>query len=201
MKKLLLLLLFFSFHSTLILAGDELKVGDTAPDFELMSTDDKMVSLSDFHDKEGVIVIFTCNHCPYSKAYEDRIIELHSKFDPVGYPVVAINPNDVNKVPEDSFENMKKRHVEKDFNFSYLHDLSQKTASAYGASRTPHVFLLKSEGSNFKVAYIGAIDNNVKDANAADEKYVEDAISDLQKGRLVERNFTKAIGCSIKWKE
>lgn len=175
-------------------------VGDTAADFNLKNVDGKMVSLSGLKDNQGAIVIFTCNHCPFSVAYEDRIIKLHRKYAPKGYPVIAINPNDAIKVPEDSYENMIARAKEKQFNFPYLHDAEQSTAKTYGAGRTPHVFLLKKEGKTYKVVYIGAIDNNTDDENAVTQKYVESAMEEILAGKPVTTNTTKAIGCTIKWK-
>lgn len=175
-----------------------LSVGDKAIDFELKNVDGNMVSLADYDEAKGYIVIFTCNSCPYAQAYEDRIIALHKKYAPQGYPVVAINPNDPERSPKDSFENMKTRAKEKDFPYVYLFDESQEVTQTYGATRTPHVFLLDK---NLTVKYIGAIDNNYKDADAADEKYVEEAIEALKKGKSIEPDFTKAIGCTIKWKD
>jgi len=177
-----------------------LSVGDKAPDFELTNVDGKLIALNDYSNEKGVIVIFTCNQCPFSKAYEDRIIDMNKLSSKQGYPVVAINPNDKDRVPEDSFENMKIRSEERGFNFPYLYDADQSVATSYGASRTPHVFLLTSEKSGFRVAYIGAIDDNVKDTAAVTEKYVENAIKDLEAGKPIKKPNTKAIGCTIKWK-
>jgi len=179
-------------------AGDGLEVGDKAIDFELKSVNGNMVSLSDYENAKGYIVIFTCNHCPYAQAYEDRIIALHKEYARQGYPVIAINPNDTDRQPQDSFANMKKRAEEKGFQYPYVLDETQKIAKYYGATRTPHVYLLDK---SLTVKYIGAIDNNYKDADAADEKYVEEAIEALQKGKKVDPDFTKAVGCTIKWKE
>ncbi len=175
----------------------ELKVGDKAQDFKLKNVDGKLISLSSYTDVKGYIVIFTCNTCPYAIAYEDRIIELHKKFAPKGYPVVAINPNDAKAKPGDSLEKMKERAKDKEYPFVYLIDETQETTKAYGASRTPHVFLLDK---SLTVKYIGAIDNNHQDASAADKKYVEDAIAAISKGKDADPDFTKAIGCTIKWK-
>lgn len=171
-----------------------LKVGDTAPNFSLVGTDDKNHSLDDFKDAKGYVVIFTCNHCPYSVAYEDRIIALDKKYKAQGYPVIAINPNNLKSYPSDDFANMKIRAKEKGFTFPYLVDKGQKLYPKYGATRTPHVFLLDKDR---KVKYIGAIDNNTKAAEVT-EKYLENAIEALKKGEDPKPNFTKAIGCSIK---
>ncbi|MFM7080069.1 MAG: thioredoxin family protein [Bacteroidota bacterium] len=179
-----------------------LKIGDKAIDFKLKNVDGDLVSLPTDKSIKGVIIIFTCNNCPFSIAYEDRIIALHDKYAALGFPVIAINPNDAERVPEDSFRNMKKRAREKGFKFSYLHDETQETAKAYGATRTPHVFLTSRNGSGeYVVSYIGAIDNNTDDPAAADKKYIESAISEILEGKAVSVNATKAIGCSIKWKQ
>ena len=174
------------------------KVGDTAPAFTLKNVDGKMVSLSDYSDQKGAIVIFTCNHCPYSVMYEDRIIELHNKYASKGYPVIAINPNDPEVQPADGFEEMQERAKEKDFPFAYLFDDGQKVYPAYGAQRTPHVFLVDN---NQKVRYIGAIDNNPQEPESVTIRYVEDAIAALEAGNEPNPDFTKAIGCSIKYKK
>ncbi len=176
------------------------KVGDTVKDFNLKNVDGKNVSLEGLKNNKGAIVIFTCNHCPFSVAYEDRIIALHNKYAPKGYPVVAINPNDDKKVPEDSFDNMVVRAKEKKFPFAYLQDPTQTTARNFGAARTPHVFLLTKTGNDYKVEYIGAIDNNTDEPEAVTQKYVESAMEEVLSGKPVTTNFTKAIGCTIKWK-
>ncbi len=176
------------------------QVGDKAMDFNLKNIDGNMVSLKGMSDAKGFIVIFTCNHCPFSVAYEDRIIELNNKYASKGYPVVAVNPNDPTAYPEDSYENMKVRAKEKGFNFPYLLDDTQDIAKTYGASKTPHVFLLKKSGSDLIVEYIGAIDNS-KDASGVETKYVESAVDELLQNKKVSKNSTTAIGCGIKWKK
>ncbi len=180
--------------------GEGYKVGSEARDFKLKDVNGGMVSLSDYKNAKGYIVIFTCNTCPYSKLYEERIIALDKRYKSQGYPVIAINPNDADVQPEDSFENMQIRAREKGFTFPYLVDETQEVTKAYGASRTPHVFVLQKTGGKNIVAYIGAIDNNHKSAKDANVKYVENAVDALLAGEKVKENFTKAIGCTIKWK-
>jgi peroxiredoxin len=191
----------FSMAISNVEAGPGYEVGDKAMDFKLKNIDGKMVSLADYSDAKGFIVIFTCNHCPYAVKYEDRIIELNNKYESKGYPVIAINPNDPEVVPEDSFENMQKRAKTKGFNFPYLLDEGQKVYPVYGATRTPHVFILQNEGGDHYVRYIGAIDDNYGDASSVEKKYVEEAVDALLKGNKVETTSTKAIGCSIKKKK
>ncbi len=179
-------------------ADDGYVIGDTATDFKLKNIDDSFISLADYKEAKGFIVIFTCNHCPYSVAYEDRIIELDKMFKVKGYPVIAINPNNPKAYPDDSFDNMKVRAKEKGFTFPYLFDDGQKIYPQYGATKTPHVYVLEKTSEGNMVRYIGAIDNNYKDASSANDKYVEDAVNALLKGEKVPVEITKAIGCSIK---
>ena len=176
------------------------KVGDKASDFSLKNVDGKSVSLIDYKTAKGFIVVFTCNHCPFAKAYEQRLIDLDKKFAGQGFPVIAINPNDTKAYEEDSFENMVKRSKEKNYPFPYLIDETQEIAKKYGALKTPHVFLLSKTKTDLEVAYIGAIDDNSEDATAVKSKYLETAITELQSGKKVSNPETKAIGCGIKWK-
>lgn len=175
-------------------------VGDEVAAFSLTNVDGKTVSLSDYNSQEGVIVVFTCNHCPYAKAYETRIMDLDAKFASKGYPVLAINPNDPVREPEDSPENMKKRAEEMAYSFPYLFDATQQVAKDFGATRTPHVYVLKNNNGKFTVEYIGAIDDNTDNPNAVTAKYVEGAIEALKSNQKPGITFTKAIGCTIKWK-
>lgn len=174
------------------------KIGDIATDFRLKNVDNKMVSLSDYKGSKGFIVIFTCNHCPFAKAYQDRIIALDRKYAPLGYPVIAINPNDPKLEPIDSFEEMQQRAKEKGFTFPYLFDDGQKIYPQYGATKTPHVFVLNKENGKNIVRYIGAIDDNYANANDVTNKYVEAAIDALLVGKPIAQATTVAIGCGIK---
>ncbi len=200
MKNTIMMLLL-----TTVLGGASLGVsaggyqpGDKAADFKLKNIDGSWVSLSDYKDAKGFVVIFTCNHCPYAKAYEDRIIALDKKYAPMGFPVIAINPNDAVAYPEDSYENMQKRAKEKGFTFPYLFDEEQKVYPVYGATRTPHIFVLSNDKGTFTVEYIGAIDDNYEDASKVTVNYVENTIDALMSGKKPEVTTTKAIGCSIK---
>lgn len=192
-----LLLSFYIFGSPLNQAG--YIVGDKANDFNLKNVDGKNISMAANTGNKGYIVIFTCNTCPYSVAYEDRIIALHNKFASLGYPVIAINPNDPLVQPSDSFKKMQQRAKEKEFPFPYVIDSTQETTLAYGATNTPHVYVVERVKQDYFVRYIGAIDNNTRDATLATKKYVEDAVNSLLKGKSIETTSTKAIGCTIKW--
>lgn len=174
------------------------KVGDVASDFNLQNaSDDSWVSLKSLGEVKGYIIAFTCNTCPYAVMYEDRLIELHKKYAPQGYPVIAINPNDPEAKPGDGLADMKKRAADKKFPFKYVFDAGQKVYPQYGATRTPHIYLLDNDRV---VRYIGAIDNNAQDASAANEHYLSAAIEALKKGEDPNPDFTKAVGCSIKVK-
>ena len=198
--KLLALAILFAGLSafTLNQLNPGYQVGDAATDFSLKNVNNKNVSLKDFNDAKGFIVVFTCNHCPFAVAYEDRIIALDKKYKSLGYPVIAINPNNPAVQPKDSFDLMKERAKEKGFTFPYLFDEGQKIYPQYGATKTPHVYLLQKTKEGNIVKYIGAIDDNYNDASAVKVKYVENAVNSLLEGKEIEVKTTKAIGCSIK---
>jgi peroxiredoxin len=196
----LTLLLAFCIQGTAFVA-DGYKVGDEVQDFSLKGIDGKMVSLGSQKDVKGYIIAFTCNTCPVAKAYEDRIIALNEKYAPKGYPVLAIQPNDVNSSPGDSFQAMQQRAKSKGYTFPYLSDETQNITRAFGATNTPHMFVVRKDGDKFKVAYIGAIDNNQGDPQAASQRYVENAVSELLAGKTaVTTPSARAVGCGIKWK-
>ena len=199
--KTLLLLVAVAFMSTAFTNdtdGSGYKVGDVATDFKLKNIDGKMVSLADYDDAKGFIVIFTCNTCPYAVKYEDRIIDLDKKYADKGYPVIAIMPNNVEVKPGDSFESMQARAKSKGFTFPYLIYADQTIYPQYGATKTPHVYILEKTNEGNIVRYIGAIDDNYQDAEAVNTKYVEDAVDALLDGKEVPEKETRAIGCSIK---
>ncbi|MCP4456916.1 MAG: thioredoxin family protein [Cytophagales bacterium] len=177
------------------------EVGDYAQDFQLKNVDGKMVSLADYKSAKGFIVIFTCNTCPFAQAYEQRIIDLDKKYASKGFPVIAINPNDVERMPGDSMKEMLKRSNEKGYTFSYLRDDSQEIARAFGATKTPYTYLLNKTGGKYKVEFIGAIDDNPNDSDNVDQTYVEDAINALLGGKSPSVKEKRAIGCTIKWRE
>ncbi len=198
-------LFFYLVVMIVFIAGAPVKngyeVGDLASDFKLKNVDGRMVSLSDWKDAKGFIVIFDCNTCPYSKSYNDRIIGLNDKYAGKGYPVVAINANDASDSPGDSFEKMVDYAKKKGYTFPYLIDETQTVAKTFGATNTPHVFVLSRSGKDLKVAYIGTIDDNARKASAVSKKYVEEAVDALMNGNAVPTPKTKAIGCGINWKD
>ncbi len=176
-------------------------LGDTIVDFKLLSIDGTHKSLKNYEKEKGIILIFTCNHCPFSVAYEDRIIALHKKYAMMGYPVLAINPNDPTAKPIDSYENMVERAEDKAFPFDYLQDETQEIAKRFGATKTPHVYILKRQQKIFTVEYIGAIDDNAFEPDGVHQKFAEYALDQLTKDLPVSLKETKAVGCGIKWKK
>jgi peroxiredoxin len=179
------------------MATDTLKMGSSAPDFNLPGTDGKNYRLSFFDGKKGFVIIFSCNHCPYVQAYEDRIKEIQSVYSGRGIGLLAINANDSDQYEDDSFENMKKRSMERGFNFPYLRDEEQTTAKAYGTTHTPEIFLFNSEK---KLVFHGKIDDNWKDETKVKSKYLTEAIEELLEGKEISVPETFTIGCTIKWK-
>ncbi len=199
MRKAVLLFTMIMFAASLVFAQGY-KVGDKAINFKLKNVDGKMIASQDFKDAKGLIIIFTCNTCPYAVKYEDRIIALDKKYKTKGFPVIAINPNDSEVQPDDTYEKMVKKAQEKQFTFPYLYDPGRKVSAVYGATKTPHVYLVSKKGNALTVEYIGAIDDNYKDASMVKKTYLEDAINALLEGKKPQPNYTKAIGCTVKKK-
>lgn len=175
-------------------------VGDVVADFRLRNVDGRMVALSDYKTGRGVLVVFTANHCPFAKAYEDRIIALDRRYAAQGYPVLAIQPNDPSAYEDDSFDNMKLRAAQRSYPFPYLLDETQDVARAFGVTRTPQVYILRRSGEKFTVEYVGAIDDSPQDATGVKRRYVDEALGNLLTDKPVVTTTTKAVGCAIKWK-
>jgi len=181
------------------------QVGDEVSNFELMNAAntingvDMQVSLEDYNNVKGYIVVFTSNQCTYSRMYEDRIIALHRQYVMKGYPIIAVNSNDADRVVEDSYDNMKLRAKDKNYPFAYLHDTSQQVALNFGATYTPQVFVVKKKKGKNIVRYIGAIDDN-QNANLVKENYLSTTIDGLIKGELPKRKVIPNTGCTIEWK-
>jgi peroxiredoxin len=176
------------------------RAGDQASDFHLKNVRGEMVSMSQFNDVKGFIVAFWCNTCPFVKKYEQRLIDLDKEFRSKGFPVIAINSNDQSVSPGDSYGEMQKLAKNKGYTFEYLYDESQDVARSYGATNTPHVYLLLKKAGKLIVQYVGAIDNNADNAAAADKQYLREAIKSLLNGEQIAVKGTRAVGCSLKWK-
>lgn len=174
-----------------------LKIGDSMPAFALPATDGSTVDSAAI--KNPVLaVIFTCNHCPYAQAYEERLIDLQEEFADDGVLFILISSNDATGYPEDSFEAMKQRAKSKHFPFPYCYDESQEVAKSFGALCTPHCFVFDADR---KLQYKGRIDDNWKDASAVTRQDLHDAIAAIVKGEKPQVQEANAIGCSIKWKQ
>ena len=199
--KVIVALVFVSVLSAFTIntsTGSGYQIGDIIEDFKLKNVDGNMVSLSDYKEAKGFIITFTCNTCPYAVMYEDRIMDLDKKYASKGYPVIAIMPNNVEVKPGDSFEAMQKRATTKGYTFPYLMDEGQKVYPKFGATKTPHMYVVQKTKEGVQVKYIGAIDDNYQDASAVKQRYVEDAVNALLEGKEVKEKETRAIGCSIK---
>lgn len=174
-----------------------LKLHDPAPDFALPGVDGQTHALGDYADKDVLVVIFSCNHCPYVRAWEGRMVQIQTDYADQGVQFVAINANDPEKYPEDSFEKMVERARERGFNFPYLHDASQEVARAYGATRTPEVFVFDRQR---RLRYHGAIDDNYEDPAAVRRPYLRQALDALLADQDPPVPETPPVGCTIKWK-
>lgn len=178
----------------------ELRLGWEAPDFELKDTEGDFWNLSKFSDYKGLLVVFTCNHCPYAKAAWPLLVDLHEMYaDEVGF--VAINSNDAIAYPEDSFENMKKFKDENQILFPYLYDEFQETAEDYFAQCTPDVYLFNNLDGVFQLFYHGRINDNWKNPEEVKEHSLEDAIVLMLDGKNSPQNQLPSIGCSIKYRQ
>jgi peroxiredoxin len=185
------------FMALITQSGPEtLPIGSPAPDFSLPDVDGRMYNLATFSGSKLLVLNFTCNHCPYAQAYEDRFMALVREFAPRGAAFAAINPNDAHSYPDDSFAKMKERAGGRHFNFPYLRDETQQTARAYGAVCTPHLFVVVDG----RIAYEGRIDDNWKDAGAAIAHDLRDALVAILAGRTIAKPNTNPMGCSIKWR-
>lgn len=172
-----------------------LPLGEAAPKFEnLLSTDGRRYSLDSFGDRNVLVVIFSCNHCPYVKDYEGRMVQIQADYSSRGVQLVAINSNDESAYPEDAYPEMVRRAKERGFNFVYLRDADQKAVEAYGAVCTPHVFLFDAERV---LRYRGRIDDS-RDASRVRSPDLRNAIDDVVRGGPVRVPDTKPFGCSIK---
>ncbi len=176
----------------------QLAIGSPAPDFNLPGVDGETYTLEQYRDKvKGLVVIFTCNHCPYVIKTEERMIVLGREYIDKGIGFVLISANDAINYPQDSFANMKKRSDQKSFPFPYLYNEDQTVARAYGAQVTPHLFFFDSD---LKLCYRGSIDDNMDNANRPTKQYLKDAIEAVLSNSTLTDEKTRAVGCSVKWK-
>jgi hypothetical protein len=176
-----------------------LAIGDTAPmaDVKMRSVDGRDVSIADVAGEKGTLVLFTCNACPWVKAWEARTVQLGNTYMKRGVGVIAINPNDPAKVPDDGYAAMQQRAKSRRKAYPYVVDATSDVARAFGATRTPEAFLFGRDG---KLLYHGTIDDNAKEPGKVKSRYLEDALAAAIAGREVAVKETKALGCSIKFR-
>jgi peroxiredoxin len=174
-----------------------LQIGQHAPDFQLPGVDGKTHSLADFGDADVLIVVFSCNHCPYVVGSEERMKQLLADYRPKDVEMVAINSNETDNHPTDDFDHMVRRAKEKGFDFAYLRDEDQSVARAYGALRTPHFFVFDRQRI---LRYTGRMDDNPREPGKETTRELRDALDDLLAGREVRTPMTNPIGCNVKWK-
>ncbi|MBF0447137.1 MAG: thioredoxin family protein [Magnetococcales bacterium] len=174
------------------------ELGVIAPDFSLIGVDDKSHSLQDYSNSKVLVVMFTCNHCPYVQAIEPRLIELSNRFPKEDVVFVAINSNDQDRYPDDSFDKMKQRAADKKYPFDYLSDNNQVVARAYGAVCTPDIFVFNARR---ELCYRGRLDDSPRNPNAVQKEELKQAILDILSGHPVVEDQHASMGCSIKWRE
>ena len=179
------------------MATNTLSIGSKIPAFKLKAVDGEIYLLDSFKESKGLIIIFSCNHCPYVQAYEERIISLQDDYRNKGISILAINSNEDINYPEDSFESMIQRAAERKFNFIYLRDEDQTVAKAFDATHTPEIFLFNEER---KLVYHGKIDDNWQEPEKVVNHYLRNALDEMLTGKEVSIPETYSIGCTIKWK-
>ena len=186
--------------TALWLAAAVVAPGAAAPslDVKMKGVDGKETSIAQAAGPKGTLVIFTCNHCPYVKAWEERTVAIGNDALAKGIGVIAINANDPGVQPEDGFEQMQARAKERGIRYAYVVDADSGVAKAFGASKTPEFFLLDPKGT---VVYHGALDDNAREPEKAQAKWLQDAVAALVAGKAIDVKETKALGCSIKWKK
>lgn len=180
-------------------APSSLAIGLAAPkaDVAMKNVDGKEVSIRSVAGAKGTLVVFTCNHCPWAKAWESRIVEIGNAAAAKGIGVIAVNANDPAAYAEDSFDEMRKRAGERGMRFPYVVDADSGVARAFGATRTPEVFLFDAKGL---LVYKGAVDDNAKDPAAVKERFLANAVDAVASGSAPKVSETKALGCSIKFR-
>ena len=176
----------------------KMRTGDPAPPFRLQGTDGRLHELSDLSEKRLLLVVFSCNHCPYAQAWEGRLVEIGREFGPKGLGMVTINPNETEHYPDDRMERMVQRARDHGYPFPYLRDDAQEVARTYGALVTPHAFLFDSAR---RLIFQGRVDDNHQDPSKVQHPYLREAIVAGLAGRPVPTPVTSVLGCSVKWKE
>ena len=197
-KFSILLLSIFLISNYFIINGYSIKNNNIEiKNFSLKNTDGKYISLTDYKEAKGFIIVFTCNHCPFAKLYPPRFNELNSKYKPLGIPLIAISSTDTSMYEEDNYAKMVQKALIEKFNFPYLFDGEQLVAKNFKAQKTPHAFVIWKENKKWVIKYSGAIDDNGAESKKVQNHFVGNAVEALLNGRPVEVNETKSIGCQI----
>ena len=196
MKNILIIIITF-----VLMTGFSKEKPRAVQDFQLKNTNGKQVSLKDYPDAKGFIIIFTCNHCPFAKLYPPRLNELNSKYKALGVPLIAISSTDTVQYEEDSYVNMVAKAENEHFNFPYLYDADQSVAKQFLADKTPHAFVIWKKKGKWIVKYNGAIDDNGNEPEKVQKHYVADAVDALLQGKEVAVTETKSIGCQIRFRK
>jgi peroxiredoxin len=194
--KFILLILAFVIINTAFAPQKQL-----VNDFSLMNIDGKKVSLANYKNAKGFIIVFTCNHCPFAKLYPPRLNELNNRYEPLGVPLIAISSTDTMMYEEDTYPNMVTKARNEKFNFPYLFDEMQTVAKNFKAQKTPHAFVIWKENNNWVVKYNGAIDDNGMEPKQVSQQYVADAVNALLNGKPILTKETKSIGCQIAFRK
>ncbi len=181
-------------------AGAQYKTGDVVIGFSLKNVNGKMVSLADYKKAKGFIIVFTANHCPFARRYQQRMNDFSKKYGALNVPLLAISPNDASVIPEDTYDEMKARAKQQHYVFPYLYDETQAVTKAFGVSKTPQAFVIFKENGQWRLRYSGAIDDNGAEPEKVKNHYLEDAVNACLQGRPVAVPVTKSVGCGIKWK-
>lgn len=175
-------------------------LGDAVADFQLKNVDSRVINLAGYRAQKGLIVVFTSNHCPFARAYEDRIVALDRQFAPQGFPLLAVMSNNPAAYEADSFAQMQVRAQAGQYPFPYGMDETQQVARAFGVTRTPQAFVLRNKNGQFTVEYIGSIDDSPQEPGSVRRRYVGEAVTSLLAGQPVQTPLTKPIGCGLTWK-
>lgn len=201
MAKMISLSLLFAYFlvSTGFAPIKPYNIGDEVADFSLKNVNNSLVSMGSYPDAKGFIIIFTCNHCPFAKKYEERLKGFSKKYSKKGYYLLAISSNDAIAVPEDNFEAMQERAKTKKYNFPYLYDSTQEIAKVFHAVKTPHAFIVANEHGKYILKYSGGIDDNAAEPEKAEHHYVDETVTALLNGTALTVTKTNSVGCSIKW--
>ena len=188
---------FFSISIIFLFISATLIPVKTVEDFSLKNVDGKIISLKDYPNAKGFIVVFTCNHCPFAKLYPPRFNALYAQYEKLNVPLIAISSTDTLVYEEDTYFKMVKKAKKEHFNFPYLYDATQSVAKMFGADKTPHAFVIWKENAQWVIKYSGAIDDNGAEPNLVKNPYVAKAVDALLEGKLVDIPETRSIGCQI----